>query len=97
VFFITQIALLLNNNCSSVDLHVYRSSTFLFILLTSTLFTVVSFDMGSNYAFNSDKECKYSSVLFWISSVHAVYKYKFIIVLRFSSNQVYTRSDYTLY
>jgi len=58
--------------------------------LTSTLFTLVSFDMGSNYVFNIDRECKYSSVLFWISSIHSVYKYKFIIVLRFSSNQVHS-------
>ena len=40
--------------------------------LTPTLFTLVYFDVGSNYVFNSDKECKYSSVLFWIPSIHAV-------------------------
>ena len=37
------------------------------------------------------------SILFWISPIHAVYEYKFVIILRFSNNQVYARNDYTLY
>ena len=65
--------------------------------LTFVLFALVSFHVGSNYVFNSDKECKYSSVILWISSIHAAYKYKFVIVLRFSNNQDYTRNDYTLF
>ena len=72
---------------------------FFLLSLISMFLTLVSFDMGSNYVFNSDRECKYSRILFWISSIHAVHKYKFIIVLRFSSNQAYTctRNDHTLY